>query len=138
MRWNPPNTKEEVVEKQPMQNLIDESDYTIDEEGLQCPCGRLIKNPKEYEILFIKKKLYEIHILCPNQGCHLEELGKIRFFLTGKAAKVEEAFFNTFFYSWNSQQLGEEKTKMLLEKHLKTIVAKIDWQAIIDKTKTKL
>ena len=45
-----------------------------EEEYVQCPCGRVIKDPEEYKVVYLKHEMREIDILCPNDSCYLREL----------------------------------------------------------------
>ena len=116
-----------LIEALGQENQQTESDYA------QCPCGRLIRSPREYGIFLFNVRGHEINILCPNEVCHLGELGRIRFTTKGRSWSVEEASFNSFFLSWNSDRLGEERTKALLESHLKSVIDGIDWLSLMDR-----
>lgn len=97
---------------------------------VQCPCGRLIDNPDDYKVLYLKRELQEIDILCPNDSCYLRELGYIKFDVKGEKAKFREASFYPPFVTWNSGRVGSDSAERLLKDHLKRIASKIDWQRL--------
>ena len=100
-------------------------------EQVQCPCGRTIEKPGDYKVLYLKKELNEIDILCPNDTCYLRELGYIRFEVHNKKVKFKDATFYPPFVTWNSGRMGHEKSEKVLKTHLKEIVTKlIDWDRI--------
>ena len=102
------------------------------EEYIQCPCGRVIKDASEYKTLYLKKEVYEIDIICPNDTCYLRELGYIKFRVgeDGKITITHAAFYPPF-VTWNAARLGKERTSALLKEHLKELVKKyIDWDKI--------
>jgi hypothetical protein len=99
-------------------------------ENVQCPCGRVIENPEEYKIMYLKRELQEIDILCPNDSCYLRELGYIKFDIKAGKAKFKEASFYPPFVTWNSGRMGPENAETQLKNHLKTIAKKIDWARI--------
>ncbi len=96
-------------------------------ENIQCPCGRVIENPEEYKVLYLKHELQEIDILCPNDSCYLRELGYIKFELQEGKARFKEASFYPPFVTWNSGRLGADEAEAKLKNHLKLIAKKIDW-----------
>lgn len=101
-------------------------------EKLQCPCGRIIDSPRGYKALYLSKGSREIAILCPNDNCHLRELGYVRFEIDGLVAKYKAAAFYHQYVSWNIAQLGSEKAVETLKKHLHELVANgINWQKIV-------
>ncbi|RLE94956.1 MAG: hypothetical protein DRN04_01585 [Thermoprotei archaeon] len=109
------------------------------EEKIQCPCGRIIEQPSDYKLLFLKKELNEIDILCPNDTCYLRELGYIKFKVEDDNVKIESATFYPPFVTWNAARLGREKALKILREHLKTIVQKhIDWNKIKEDYKKRL
>ncbi|MBO3803231.1 MAG: hypothetical protein JTT11_05065 [Candidatus Brockarchaeota archaeon] len=98
---------------------------------LQCPCGRRIGDASEFKLLFLKKELNEIDILCPNDSCYLRELGYIKFDVVETKAKFKEASFYPPFVTWNSSQLGKDEAQEALKSVLRDIVKKqIDWSKI--------
>ena len=100
-------------------------------EKVQCPCGRVIEKPDEYKILFLKRELQELDILCPNDSCYLRELGYIKFDMHDGEVKFKEAAFYPPFVTWNAGRLGAEGSEKLLKNHLREIVTKIiDWKKI--------
>jgi len=99
---------------------------------VECPCGTKIRDSSKYTLLFLKKELLEIDILCPNEICHLRELGYIRFEKSGGEALFREASFYPPFVTWNSTQLGRELAQNILKRHLKEIVTThIDWREVV-------
>jgi hypothetical protein len=108
---------------------------------LQCPCGRIITNPQEFKLLFLKMEMKEIDILCPNDSCYLRELGYIKFDIKDGAPVFKEAMFYPPFVTWNNSRLGSEVAMKLMKEHLKVIVTKVvDWKRIkenIEKFKLK-
>lgn len=104
--------------------------------AIECPCGTVIESPARYALLFLKKELLEIDILCPNETCYLRELGYVRFDMSGQEIAFKEASFYPPFVTWNATQLGKEQTQEALKKHLKEIVTKhIRWNEIAETTK---
>lgn len=99
-------------------------------EKIQCPCGRIIEDPEEYKVLYLKRELKEIDILCPNDSCYLRELGFIKFDVEKGKAKFKEASFYPPFVTWNSGRLGYENAEKLLKAHLKSMLKRIDWKRI--------
>jgi len=98
---------------------------------LQCPCGRKISEASEFHLLFLKKELNEIDVLCPNDSCYLRELGYIRFDVVENKAKFKEASFYPPFVTWNSSQLGKGEAQDALKDMLRDIVRKqINWSKI--------
>lgn len=100
-------------------------------EKVQCPCGRIIENATEYKLLYLKKELSEIDVLCPNDTCYLRELGYVKFDMKGEEAKFKEASFYPPFVTWNAGRVGSERAEKLLKAHLRQIATKeIDWKMI--------
>jgi len=98
---------------------------------VQCPCGRKISEASEFHLLFLKKELNEIDVLCPNDSCYLRELGYVRFDVVENKAKFKEASFYPPFVTWNSSQLGKDEAQDALKGLLKDIVRKqINWSKI--------
>ena len=105
---------------------------------VQCPCGRQINDASEFKLLFLKKELNEIDILCPNETCYLRELGYVRFDVADGKPKFREASFYPPFVTWNKSQLGEEEAEKTLKQMLKDIVTKyIDWKVLLTEAKTE-
>jgi hypothetical protein len=105
---------------------------------VQCPCGRQINDASEFKLLFLKKELNEIDILCPNETCYLRELGYIRFDVVDGKPKFREASFYPPFVTWNKSQLGEEEAGKTLKQMLKDIVTKYsDWKVLLTEAKTE-
>ncbi|MHA1973921.1 MAG: hypothetical protein ACTSW1_13065 [Candidatus Hodarchaeales archaeon] len=97
----------------------------------QCPCGYKIKDSSEYNILFLKKELMEVDILCPNKVCYLGELGFIKFKMENDQPKLDLARFYSPYVTWNATRLGGDEASDLLKSHLKElIVNKINWNQI--------
>jgi len=106
-------------------------------EKVQCPCGRTIEGPSDYRVLYLKKELREIDILCPNDACYLRELGYVRFDFEGKEAKFKEAAFYPPFVTWNAGRLGSENVDKALKDHLRQIVTDVvDWKRITPEEQT--
>ena len=98
---------------------------------VQCPCGRRIAEASEFHLLFLKKELNEIDVLCPNDSCYLRELGYIKFDVVENKAKFKEASFYPPFVTWNSSQMGKDEAQNALKGMLKFLVSKqIDWNRI--------
>ena len=102
-------------------------------EDIQCPCGRTIEDPKEYKILFLKRELQEIDVLCPNDSCYLRELGYIKFELKDGEAKFKEASFYPPFVTWNSSRAGAGNAEKKLKTNLKQIAKRVDWKRLSKK-----
>lgn len=106
-----------------------------EESNAQCPCGHKLNNSSEYNILYLKKEMREIDILCPNSVCYLGELGFIKFEITDNQAELKHTRFYSPYVTWNATRLGEDKASMLLKSHLKELITeKINWRQIIDET----
>jgi hypothetical protein len=105
-------------------------------ENIQCPCGREIENPEDYKVLYLKRELQEIDILCPNDSCYLRELGYVKFESKEGKAKFKEASFYPPFVTWNSGRIGNEDSDRLLKDHLKKIANRIDWERLIQSKKS--
>ena len=103
-----------------------------EEEIIQCPCGRYISSPAEYKLLYLKKEMNEIDILCPNDVCFLRELGFIKFDVDDEGRlKITGASFYPPFVTWNTARLGTDKALKLLKGHLREIVTRyIDWARV--------
>ena len=106
----------------------------VQEMKVQCPCGQVIDSPAGYKLLFLKKELLEIDILCPNDTCYMSGgggIGCIRFKFDGKEAKFSYATFYPPFVTWNSNRLGSENTQKVLKEHLVYLAKhRIDWNSI--------
>jgi len=101
-----------------------------EENSIQCPCGRIIEDPEEYKVLFLKRELQEIDILCPNDSCYLRELGYIKFEIKDNKAVFKEASFYPPFVTWNSGRLGSDVAEKILKEHLKKIAQRLDWERL--------
>ena len=106
-------------------------------ESVQCPCGRVVEDPEEYKVLFLKRELKEIDILCPNDSCYLRELGYIRFDVKEGEAKFKEASFYPPFVTWNAGRVGSEDADKLLKSHLKKVAKRVDWERLGKQEKKK-
>ena len=104
---------------------------------IQCPRGRIIEDPEEYKVLYLKHEMREIDILCPNDACYLRELGYVKFDIENGKAKFKEASFYPPFVTWNAGRLGFENAEKLLKSHLKHIVERIDWERIGKQTEAE-
>ncbi|MEM2136510.1 MAG: hypothetical protein QXI93_00975 [Candidatus Methanomethylicia archaeon] len=104
----------------------------MDEEVIQCPCGALINDPKQYKLVFLRRESLEIDILCPNDFCYLKEIGYIKFEINDDGEMAfKKAEFHTPFVTWNSSRIGYEKTAEKLRDHLRKIVLElIDWEKV--------
>jgi len=103
---------------------------------VQCPCGREIRDAGEFKLLFLKKELNEIDILCPNETCYLRELGFVKFDVVNGKAKFKEASFYPPFVTWNKSQLGEQEAESDLKGMLKELAKKyIDWNVLLAEAK---
>jgi len=110
----------------------------LEEAVIQCPCGRKIKDPHEYKLIYLRKGAMEIDILCPNDACYLKELGYIKFEINNDQIKFKKAEFYPPFVTWNSSRIGFEKTREILKEHLKTLIKEvIDWDKIRNQAKEK-
>jgi len=110
-----------------------------EQEYIQCVCGRLIKDPSEYKVVYIKKENRELDILCPNDTCYLRELGFIQFRLEGDKPRITKATFYSPFVTWNVARLGKDKATQLLKQHLQTLIRRcIDWNKIVEETKKQI
>lgn len=102
-----------------------------DKGNIQCPCGQIIGNSSEYNLLFLKKDLDEIDILCPNEFCYLRELGFITFKLAENTIKLNKGRFYAPFVTWNATRMSEEEIVSELRQHLIEICEKhIQWNRI--------
>ncbi len=108
-----------------------------EETYLQCPCGRVIKDASEYKIFFLKKENREIDILCPNEACHVRELGYILFGFDDNKVKLRKAVWYPIYVTWNKARLGGESDNLLRE-HMKGVIKRINWKRIVDDYKNYL
>lgn len=103
-------------------------------EKLQCPCGRIIDSPRGYKALYLRRGPREIAILCPNDNCHVRELGGVKFEIEDGEVRSKTAAFYPPYVRWNISQLGNDKAVEALKTHLHELVAKvINWQKIARK-----
>ncbi len=98
--------------------------------ALICPCGRSIEDASEFKLLYLKKELNEIDILCPNDNCYLREVGYIKFEIVDGKPKFKEASFYPPFVTWNASQMGRDAALAELKATLKKLVERIDWSMI--------
>lgn len=98
--------------------------------ALICPCGRSIEDASEFKLLYLKKELNEIDILCPNDNCYLREVGYIKFEIVDGKPKFKEASFYPPFVTWNASQMGRDTAIAELKATLKKLVERIDWTMI--------
>ncbi|MBO3797407.1 MAG: hypothetical protein QXO47_08545 [Thermoproteota archaeon] len=98
--------------------------------ALICPCGRSIEDASEFKLLYLKKELNEIDILCPNDNCYLREVGYIKFEIVDGKPKFKEASFYPPFVTWNASQMGRDAAIAELKATLKKLVERIDWTMI--------
>ncbi len=113
-----------------------ESSDQSEVDTIQCPCGREILDTAEYKLLFLKKEMNEIDILCPNDSCYLRELGFILFKKVEdqgkKQIKFDRAEFYVPFVTWNATRLTEKQAEISLKAQLTDIVKnKIDWKTLV-------
>ncbi len=98
---------------------------------IQCPCGQKIQKHTDYQLLYLKKDMGEIDILCPNEYCYLRELGFLRFSIKNKKIIFEIGRFYAPYVTWNATIMSEEKTVRKLKQHLVDITEKnVQWQKI--------
>ncbi|MHA2297731.1 MAG: hypothetical protein ACXADA_17010 [Candidatus Hodarchaeales archaeon] len=100
-------------------------------EQIQCPCGQVIIDSSEYQLLFLKKEMNEIDISCPNEYCYLRELGFITFKWEKGDIVLDKGRFYAPFVTWNATKMSEEQTIKKLKKHLVDICEKhVQWDRI--------
>ena len=98
---------------------------------IQCPCGKFIPDYTEYLLLYLKKDMKEIDILCPNEYCYLRELGFLKFYVENGQIKLEKGRFYAPYVTWNATRMSEEKTVEILRQHLVEITEKhVQWEII--------
>ncbi|MFX1284073.1 MAG: hypothetical protein ACFFB5_10480 [Promethearchaeota archaeon] len=102
---------------------------------VQCPCGKMIESTEDYQLLFLKKEMNEIDILCPNDTCYLRELGFITFEKIDtpkKQIKLNQAVFYVPFVTWNATRLTEKKAAEILKKQLIDLVQNhVEWHKLV-------
>ena len=101
-------------------------------ESIQCPCGQNIKDYNDYLLLFLKKNMGEIDILCPNDYCYLRELGFLKFDISESEEVIfEKGRFYAPYVTWNATKMSEAATLRILKQHLIDITEKVvDWERI--------
>lgn len=105
------------------------------EDFLQCPCGKIYKNPGDYTVVFVKKDQCEVDILCSNPACFLKELGYVKFSYDkdNQKVKVNVASFYPPYVTWNTTRLGRDKALRILESHLRELIGRnIDWRRVVE------
>lgn len=108
-------------------------------EYVQCVCGRVIKDPSEYKVIYIKKENREIDILCPNDTCYLRELGFILFTLSEDKPKIIRATFYSPFVTWNVARVGKDRAMEMLRLHMQALIRRyVDWGKIVEETKKQI
>lgn len=108
-------------------------------EYVQCVCGRVIKDPSEYKVIYIKKENREIDILCPNDTCYLRELGFILFTLSEDKPKIVRATFYSPFVTWNVARVGKDRAMEMLRLHMQALIRRyVDWGKIVEETKKQI
>jgi len=101
------------------------------ERKILCVCGQIIETPSDYMLVFVKKEMMEVDILCPNPSCFLKELGYVKFKVEEGKVSFEKAAFYSPFVTWNVARLGREFAIKTLKEHLREIVKKrIEWDRI--------
>ena len=100
---------------------------------IHCPCGTKIGSSNDYRLIFLKKNLREIDLLCPNPECYLKELGFVRFQVEREnRPQLEIAKFYAPLVTYNATQIGQNEATKELKNHLKAIISKrIDWKQIV-------
>jgi hypothetical protein len=98
---------------------------------IQCPCGQFIPEYTEYQLLFLKKDMKEIDILCPNEFCYLRELGFLKFYIENGKIKLEKGRFYAPYVTWNATRMSEGETVKILKQHLIEITEKhVQWKIV--------
>ena len=99
---------------------------------IQCPCGQLIDDSSKYQLLYLKKEMEEIDILCPNDYCYLRELGFLKFKIDeSNHIHFDKGRFYAPFVTWNATRMSEEKTIDILKQHLIEITEKnVSWKKV--------
>jgi len=98
---------------------------------VQCPCGRVIRDARDYRLVFLRRGALEIDILCPNDSCYLKELGYIRFRVDNGRIRLVRAEFYPPFVTWNAGRLGFDVASKILREHLRIIIREVvDWNRI--------
>lgn len=102
-------------------------------QSIQCPCGQDINKFNQYTLLYLKKDIGEIDILCPNEYCYLRELGYLKIeIIDKKEIKFEKGKFYSPYVTWNATRLTEDHTRNILRSHLIDITEKlVQWDKII-------
>ena len=101
---------------------------------IQCPCGEFIDNYRKYQLLYLKKEMEEIDILCPNEYCYLRELGFLKFEIDESGhIQFNKGRFYAPFVTWNATRMTEKTTTKLLKQHLIEITEKhVAWNKVKD------
>lgn len=111
----------------------------MSENKIQCPCGVYIKD-NQYKLLYLKKDIGEIDILCYNDLCYLKELGYLKFHVDElQKINFNKGRFYSPFVTWNATRMSEEKASDVLKRHLIFITENlIDWQKVIEDYKANI
>ena len=98
---------------------------------IQCPCGVYIERD-QYQLLYLKKGMGEIDILCHNDFCYLKELGFVKFYFDEDGnLKFQNGRFYSPYVTWNATRMSEDQTVVVLKSHLTHIANNlIDWKKI--------
>ncbi|NHJ01163.1 MAG: hypothetical protein EAX86_03430 [Candidatus Heimdallarchaeota archaeon] len=104
----------------------------MSETAVQCPCGYTIEDYRNYLLLYLKKEMEEIDILCPNEYCYLRELGFLKFNVTETGEiKFKKGRFYAPFVTWNATRMSSEMTVKILKQHLIDITEKsVRWDKV--------
>ena len=111
----------------------------MSESKIQCPCGVHIKE-NQYKLLYLKKDIGEIDILCHNDLCYLKELGYLKFDIN-ESHKIDftKGRFYSPFVTWNATRMSEEKASEELKNNLIFITENlINWTKVIEDYKAKI
>ena len=105
---------------------------------IQCPCGQEIKTYNQFILLYLKKDLGEIDILCPNEYCYLRELGYLKIEINDNSdIKFEKGKFYSPFVTWNATRITEDRTRKMLKDFLIDITEKlVQWDKILVEKET--
>ncbi len=111
----------------------------MSETTVQCPCGHTIEDYRKYLLLYLKKEMEEIDILCPNEYCYLRELGFLKFKVTETGViNFDKGRFYAPFVTWNATRISGEMTVKILKQHLIDIVEKsVRWDKVRKNALTK-
>ncbi len=104
----------------------------LTDQVIQCPCGQFIENYSQYHLLYLKKEMEEIDILCPNDYCYLRELGFLKFTIDESGhIHFDKGRFYAPFVTWNATRMSEETIVEILRQHLIEITEKhVSWKKV--------